>query len=370
MIKGKTIATASSTTAPSSEYRKIIALNQSMLKVYESNPFQFYKEFVLKEEKKDKNSQAILIGSVVDFGLLECKGDMTKFEQELDKGFVMFHEVKGTSQQYTLADLIFDESVRHVDADGKITTSFLTRFTDAFTKAQADGLYKRKTLEWALEDFANSKANEYLKLRIQAVGKKVIDIRVIDKAKFIISQLMTDPFTRHIFNQEGTLTHVPIEWTYTTLFGNQIPCKQEVDHLTIDHEQKKVIISDLKCNYDNEMFDYSYLKYGYYIQNAFYRLGVREWLDKNGMCEYEIVDGMRFIVADTSGNNRRPLIYHTSMNDVEKGLNGFYINGLHYEGVYGLMEGVSWAMENGIYNITKQNFENNGIVPLNIRYDR
>lgn len=372
MIKGTIAEPKQSLVVPTTDYRKIVALNQSALKVYDTDPVRFFREFVMKEQRKEKDSFSILLGSLVDYGVLECHGNMTEFEQNFDKYFVLFEGTKGTGQAFILADYLFEETLKATNEDGTITSSFLERFTDAFTRIQNDGKYSKKTVEWAADDFAKSPANDYFEKLMESVGKKVVDLKLVDRAKQLIYQLLTDPFTTEIFNNTAGKEMLPkfvIEWVYETVFGDKLKCKQEVDHLLIDHEKKEVIISDLKCNFDNELFEYSYLKYGYYIQNAFYHLGVRYWLDENEMKDYTIKDGMRFIVADTSGNNRRPLIYWTTSKDLEMGLKGFYLRGQRYDGVYPLMEGVNWAMAENVFNITKTNFDNQGQCTINIQYE-
>ncbi len=357
---------------PTTDYRKIVAINQSAIKVYDTDPMKFFREFVLKEQRKEKDTFSLLLGTLVDYGVLECRGNEVEFEQNFDKYFTLFEGNKGTGQAFILADYLFEETMKSVNDKGIITCSFVDRFTDAFNRIQADGKYSKKTGEWAIEDFVKSPANDYFSKLMDSIGKKVIDLKLVDKGKQLIKQLLTDDFTCEIFNgndDKEMLTKFIIEWKYTTLFGDILECKQEVDHLLIDHDKKEVIISDLKCNFDNELFEYSYLKYGYYIQNAFYYLGVKYWLDENKMKDYTILDGMRFIVADTSGNNRRPLIYQTTLDDLQKGLNGFYLRGQRYEGVYGLLEAVNWAMATNIFNVTKENFDNNGQCKLNIQYE-
>ena len=54
-------------------YRQLEGLNQSALKVYDSDPVKFYKEFILKEQREDTSSPAMLLGDLVDFYLLECR---------------------------------------------------------------------------------------------------------------------------------------------------------------------------------------------------------------------------------------------------------------------------------------------------------
>lgn len=86
------------------------------------------------------------------------------------------------------------------------------------------------------------------------------------------------------------------------------------------------------------------------------------------MTDYKIINGMNFIVADTSKNKKRPIIYTTSIEDVKKGINGFKINNKYYRGVNELMTDLNWALNTDIFNVTRTQFLNKGKIPLNINY--
>lgn len=368
-----TVATTPVITRDNRDYRsEMKGLNQSMLKVYRDDPMDFYFQFVMGEKRKPKDSWSILVGDVLDFIMLDCRGDLVEFEQRFGEKFAIFEGTKSSAQVFTLADVLFEESQKDV-VDGVVCTDFMCRFERALYVVQNDSKnpkYKGKTVEKALEDF-NENGREYFDKKLENINKVIVDLTVVDKAKFICEQLMSDPFVSDIFNgndDKEYLTKFPIEWKYTTTKGNIIDCKSEIDIILIDHNKKEVYVKDLKTSYDNEEFEYTYIKYGYYIQNVFYIAAMRYWLDNNGMKDYSIIYGMEFMVADTSRNNRRPLRYTTSKDDLVKGLYGFTLNGKYYKGVIELMNALDWSLENGIFNISKENLENNGIVELKISY--
>lgn len=352
-------------------YREMGALNQSLLKTYSRNPKQFYKEFVLKEKRKEKDTFSTLLGSLGDFILLECNGDVDEFDGRMDEKFVLFDGVKGSGQGFLLADYIWEYTERDMDEENNVSTSFVERFTEAFNRIQAEGKYSKKTLEWAITDFENSPASEYFASKLQSIGKKVVDVRMIEKAKNISLQLMQDENTYDIFhpnNNVEVVNHMVVEWTYTTAFGDEIKCKMEADRVHFYHKEKRVEIFDLKFNYDNEAFDGSYLKWGYYIQQAFYTLGMKWWLENNNMEDY-IISSFKFIVADTSVDNLRPLVYIVTEEDWEKSLNGFTVHGWKYPGLYELFESVNWALTSGIFNISMEAFNNKGQMEMKINYE-
>lgn len=338
------------------EYRKIDALNQSALKVYDTDPVLFYRQFILKEPREDSSSTAMLLGDLVDFYLLECKGNGADFDLKFDDKFVLFSGARTTSQVFDLADELFKVTKLSMTEEGEIITDFEVRFKEAFNNVQAGGKYKGKTWEKALDDFTTNGMG-YFESLMKSIGKKVVDLNLVEKAKNIVNQLVTDDFTKDIFNKE-LLTKFAIEFEW---YG--FKCKMEADAIYVDHENNTIQPYDLKVTYDNEEFAYSYLKNGYYIQQAFYFQGIMDWKTANGYQSYEIKP-MSFIVADSSKNNRKPLVYKLTTRHVSQGYMGFTNNGRYYRGIEQLMEAVKWSNDNSIWNCSKEAFDSNGLITL------
>lgn len=369
MIKGKQVQPRALIDKPNLNYRKLDALNQSMLKLFDSDPVKFFEEFKMGKKRKDKKNVSLIIGDIVDFYLLECGGEDAEFVSRFDEKFVLFSGVKGSGQVFVLADYLFEETENCINGVGEITCEFETRFAEAVKRVRADDKYKGKTDDKILEDFmVNGK--EYFDTRMEAIGKTVVDLSLVDKAKIVAGKLKTDPFTKDLFNygDEGFFTHYPIEFRYELDDERSIVCKAEVDMMQIDHEKEIIQPMDLKTTYDNESFDYMYIKNSYYLQNAFYVKAVNEWAKANGMKDYS-VKPMRFVVGDTSSNNRRPLVYETSLIDVQKAINGFDLRGSHYRGISELIDDIAWAEENDQWSCSREAFENKGQMKLNINYD-
>ncbi len=353
---------------PPLPYREIPALNYSGIKLFDDEgAMNFYKQFVLGEKKKEKAPSAgMLIGQLDDFLMLECDGQLDVFEQRFSEQFCLFDGIKGSGQAFVLADELYIIAERDT-VDGELTTSFAQRFMEAFSRVQADGKYKGKTLEWAITDFAASPASEYLESRIENIGKYVVDLFQVEKSKKIGEQLLNDSFTHSIYNSNlDVYNKFPITWKWQTIFNGEIECKSEIDKLLVDDDNKEIYIKDQKCTYDNndEEFAYSYLKHYYYIQNAFYWNAVNYWKNENNMKDYIIVDGMEFVVADTSNNNRRPLRYKTNSKHILDATNGFTHRGIYYRGIGSLIEEIAWCKANNIWDCSKLAYENDGIIEL------
>jgi len=376
MIKGKAKQRTGET--PTVNYRKLDALNQSMIKLFDSDPVKFFEEFKLgKRRDDDKKSTSLIIGDLVDFYLLSCRGDDDEFHNRFDEKFALMKGDKGSGQVFLLADTILELTKRDTDPDsGKVKTSFETRFSEAVQRVQADGKYKGKTADKILEDFEKN-GMDYFQTLIDNIGKTVIDTSLIDKALSVANRIKNDEFTRDYFdfdvleNTDGhneLLTHVPIQWQYRIDDKRVVECKSEIDMIFIDHEGKTIYPRDLKTSYDNESFDYMYIKNSYYLQNAFYWKAVRLWALENGLGDYKVMP-LDFIVGDTSANNRKPLIYQTSMEDVEKGLKGFDLRGNHYRGIEELIDEIAWCEEKDIWDCSRESYNKMGVMKLNVKYD-
>ena len=370
MIKGKSI-TSKRESVPECrvDYRKIDALNVSSIKCYDTDPVKFYREFILKQKRADKKSTSLIIGDLADFYLLDCRGDDEEFENRFHDKFALYEGAKGTGQVFTLADKLYSVTETSLNSMGEVVISFEDRFKDAYDFMIHQGFYKGKTLEKVLEDF-NDKGKDYFQTLLDNSCKIVVEVSLVDKSKKVATMLATDPFTEEVF-KEGDMDYLPkfpIEWEYTTQSGKVIKCKSEVDILKICHKEKKIYLKDLKTTYDNENFEYSYLKFRYDLQAAFYYLALEYWRKQEGMVDYT-VEPMEFIVGDTSANNRRPVRFQTTLSDLDAGLNGCTIRGNRYKGIHELIDEISWAEDNDIWNASKELCDNNGIMQLNLNYD-
>lgn len=367
MVKGKQIQPKVFAEKTVTNYRKLDALNFSMIKLFDTDPVKFYEEFKLGKARKDRKNAALIIGDIVDFYILECKGDDLIFQDRMDEKFALFEGTKGSGQVFILADYIFEEASSSLNAEGEVTLNFATMFTTAYDKIKAEDKYKGKDEVAVMDDFVK-KGKAYYDTLMANIGKTVVETSLVDKAKNVANKLLKDEFTKGIFTPRADIeyfTHFGIAWTYP---GTKTECKSEIDMLFIDHEKGAIQPMDLKTTYDNESFDMMYVKNSYYLQNAFYSKAVREWADANGMEGFDVLP-MRFVVGDTSANNRRPLVYNTTLEDGQCGLFGFTFRGNYYRGVDELVREIIWAEENGVWDCSRAAFVNQGRMKLNIKYE-
>ena len=370
MVKGQAIKQRDTIDVPKVNYRELAALNVSMIKLFDTDPVKFFEQYKLGRKKEDSKGLSLVIGDLVDFYLLDCGGIEEEFDERFEEKFALFQGVKGSGQVFTLADELFKLTKEDTDDNGVTKSSFDARFTKAFEKCQAANLYKKKTEDQALKDFYDN-GYVYFQTQLDNIGKQVVEESVMEKAKKVAKLLKNDPFTADIFvNVDDDVEYFPklaITWNFPGL--PDLECKSEIDMLKVDHHEKKIYLMDLKTTYDNELFDLGYIKNGYYLQAAFYYLAVTEWMKLHDLTSYELVP-MEFIVGDTSSNNRRPVRYRTSMDDLHKGLFGFSLKGVYHRGIHELISEISWAEETDNWNVSRAVLANNGVINLNIQYDK
>jgi hypothetical protein len=363
MIKAQTTNVI---TKPNVNYRNLTALNYSMIKLFDENPVRFFEEFKLgKSRRSDSPSVSIVLGDLLDFYLLECNGSEEEFENKFDEKFCLTDIQRGTKQVYILADILFDLSKKELDEnEGVFITTFEHRFDEACSRIRKLNKYGNKTNDQILEDF-NNNGLAFFNKKMENLKKTVVEISMIDKVKKMAKLLLEDSYTSEIFNSKlDTFYKFPIEWEYLG-----IKCKSEVDILQIDHSKKLIYLRDLKTCFNNDGFvRFSYLEYKYYLQAAFYYYAVKYWAAENEMREYSVITP-QFVAVDTSINNRRPIVFKTSIEDIEKAVAGFSIGGYKRNGLYEIVNAIKWSEENNIWNESKLLHDNNGVLPLNINYD-
>ena len=136
-----------------------------------------------------------------------------------------------------------------------------------------------------------------------------------------------------------------------------------MDKVVIDHEEKTVQVYDLKCTWSVENFYEEYYLYRRaYIQAYLYWVACNKLIEELDINDY-YVKYPKFIVCD-SINYMNPLIYTLTDGDISESFNGFTHKGKTYPGVQSLIENLGWAIENDIWNMSRENYLSNGVVNI------
>jgi hypothetical protein len=340
------------------EYRRLPHLNYSALKTFADSRHDFYKEFVLRTVTPDKKSEAMIMGDLVHCLML--------IHDEFENRYAIVDSSISvpTGQLKTLVDNLWKITLQNIGEDNQLTRAMNELLEEAFTMTCYKGTervaYKGKTLDYAINDFVTN-GREYYQYMRANFGKDVISARTYEKASIIVDELKVNPVTRGIFGiSESREVTIYNEEAITFTYRGKV-MKAMIDRIIVNHENKKVYIYDLKgTGWDIGSFEYNILKNHYYIQWTVYYLAVLSWIEQRGLTGYEVVP-LAFIAISTD-TDENPLIYSTSMEDLQAGLQGFISkNDKYYRGVDQLIDEIKWHEEHGIWNISREDYLNNGV---------
>lgn len=203
----------------------------------------------------------------------------------------------------------------------------------------------------------------------QNSGKSIVTEELYNKAAEISNSFLHSPLTTQYFTQGPNveiLTSLDIYWFY-----EKVACKSLLDFVHINHSNRTIAINDLKTTRTHVSdFISTVIKYRYDIQAAFYMDAFKWWVQniRTDLADYEIL-GFSFFVESTN-NIGSPLIYHVPKSTIYIGKYGADIinNGVKKTliGFDELITNFKWHMENNTWSYTKKQYENKGIIDINI----
>lgn len=334
-------------------YRAIQTDSSSSLKEFSIDRKKYYKRYVLGEHVEDKDNQAATIGRVVETLLLE--------PEQFDNRFHMSSCANTpTGLMLDFVEALYRATKQATDDFGVVTRTFDDLTRDAYVESG----FKIK-IEQVISKFIGSDAevyyNEIRKVRSQNLT--VVNANDVTNSEKIVTELRNNIVTRDIVNLMSNIT-------CTVLNQHQVESyivdghtfKSMFDKLVIDHDKMTVQVFDLKCTWSVENFyeDY-YLYRRAYIQAYLYYQATMH-LVKTKWEGYTALHPS-FIVCDST-NYYNPLIYTLTEVNLNDSYLGFDHKGKSYPGVQQLIKDLDWALHNGVWNMSRINYENNGIVNI------
>ena len=346
MIQGQTKTEA--------QYRAVIMDSSSSLKEFSQNRKKYHKKYILNEVVEEEDSKASVIGRLVETLLLEDHLFDSKFHMSVITS-------TPTGLMLDFVEALYKHTAAATNEDGILTRSFEDLCKDAYV----DSGFKIK-LEAVLTKFIGSDAEVYYKeiREVRSKGLTVITTQDVTNAEKIVTELKTNPITAEIVNLVNNAqysVHNQLQVEGYDVFGHLF--KSMMDMVHVDHANKVVQVYDLKCTWSVENFyDEYYLYRRAYIQGFLYHKAAESWASEMGYGDYTILLP-KFIVCDST-NYSSPLVYAMSGINMHDALDGFEYKGREYPGVAQLIEDLDWAIENDKWNISKENYINNGVVKL------
>lgn len=347
MIKGATKTEA--------VYRAVMLDSSSSLKDFSMDRKKYFKKYILGESVEDKDTQAATMGRIVETLLME--------PQDFDKRFYMSACVEAPSAlMLAFVNALYKFTKQATDDDGNITRTFEEISKDAYVESGFKIKY-----DAVIAKFAGSDAEIYYN-EIRTVRSKnltVVTTEDVTNAEKIVEELRNNPVTKDVVtlvNSKRYSVYNQLQVENYELDGHQF--KSMMDKLVVDHEKKTIQVYDLKCTWSVENFLEEYYLYRRaYIQALLYYKAAIHFMNNTEEIRGYRVEPPRFIVCDST-NYYNPLIYTLSDKDLEDAYNGFTHKNREYTGVATLIKDLKWALENNVWNISRENSINNGLVNI------
>ena len=346
MIQGETKTEA--------QYRAIYLDSSSSLKDFSMDRKKYHKKYILNQVVEDEESKAATTGRLVETLLMEPH----LFDEKFHISTCMSTP---TAMMLDFVEALYKYTVEATTEDGMVTRSFEDLCKDAY----ADAGFKI-TLEAVLKKFIGSEAEIYYKEIREVRSKKltVVTTKEIENAEKVVLELRTNPTTAEIVNLVDDAqysVHNQLQVEGYEVFSHMF--KSMMDKVIVDHKAKTVQVYDLKCTWSVENFYSEYYLYRRaYIQGFLYHKAVESWASEVGYRDYEILLP-KFIVCDST-NYANPLVYEMTQDSMNNAMNGFEYKGREYPGVVQLIEDLKWTLDNDVWNISRENHINNGVVKL------
>lgn len=341
-------------TKTEAQYRAVKMDSSSSLKEFSTNRKKYHKRYILNEKVEEEDNKAATTGRVVETLLLE--------PDEFDNRFHMsIVNSAPTAMMLEFVEALYKHTAAATNEDGVVTRGF-----EELTKdAHADSGFKIK-LEAVLGKFIGTDAEIYFKeiLEVRRKGLTVVTLQDVDNATKIVTELRSNSITAEIVNLVNSaryevLNQIQIEGY--DVFNHKF--KSMMDKVVVDHTAKTIQVYDLKCTWSVENFYEEYYLYRRsYIQAYLYWHGAKHQFAELLADGYNVLLPI-FIVCDST-NYSSPLLYQMTVDSMTAAVDGFEHKGRNYPGVESIINDLIWAIENDTWNISRENYLNNGVVNL------
>lgn len=338
------------------EYRDVSMDSSSSLKEFSLDRRKYHKKYVLNEKVEDNETKASVVGRVVETLLLE--------PEEFDNRFYMSVCLSApTGLMLAFVEALYKHTAAATDEFGNVNRTFTEISTDAY----AESGFKIK-YDAVIAKFQGSDAEIYYEelRKVRSKGLTVITAEEASNAQKIVDELRTNFVTSEIVNLINSA-----KWSVHNQFqieGYSVDgmlFKSMMDKVVIDHNKKTIQVYDLKCTWSVENFYEEYYLYRRaYIQAYLYFNAMLHLVNNTEDLHGYSVEPPKFIVCDST-NYYNPLVYTLGGEDLDAAYTGFEHKGRKYPGVKQLINDLKWAVENDVWNISRENYINNGV--LNIK---
>ena len=336
-------------------YRANMLDSSSSLKDFSMDRKKYYRKYILGEDVEDKDTQAATTGRVVETLLLE--------PELFDERFYMSSCVEAPSAlMLAFVNALYKFTKEATDDHGNVTRNFEDISKDAYVESGFKIKY-----EAVIGKFVGSDAEIYYnEMRtVKSRGLTVVTAEDVTNAEKIVEELRNNPVTKDVVNLVSSARYSV--YNQLQVEGYQIDdmkFKSMMDKVIVDHEERTLQVYDLKCTWSVENFLEEYYLYRRaYIQALLYFYATAYFRDTNNEMSGYIVLPPKFIVCDST-NYYNPLIYTLDPADLDSAYEGFTHKNREYKGVGTIIADLQWALENNVWNISRENSLSNGLVNI------
>lgn len=301
----------------------------------------------------DRNGPRSLIdrekisGEFLDFGSLV--DDMLQPEFNINDKYYVFDGEKPTAMLGTLCDELlntYDTVPDLINGNNILST---IKKIDLWKTTKDDGkLVGKFTLE----------ASDYVIAMFNSKNKTLVTNLLVQEAEEMVALLKTHEFSRDFFKQY-LLHQVEVNFEFSNFRFLSF-----LDYIKIDHENKTIRGIDLKTGSKPvSEFLSNFIKYRYYLQAALYQMAIQHYAIENGLGDYEILP-FQFLYCGRY--EKIPTTLEFTDKWEEAALEGFTTtSGYKYKGLYELVDSIEWHWRNEVFNMSKEQYENNGLIQIN-----
>jgi len=339
------------------EYRAVQMDSSSSLKEFSTNRKAYYKKYILGEKLEEEDTKASIIGRVVETLLLE--------PELFDERFHMSVCLSApTGLMLAFVEALYKHTAAATDEFGNVNRSFADISLDAYN----DSGFKIK-YDAVISKFQGSDAEIYYEelRKVRSKGLIVVTSDDVTNAEKIVTELKTNFVTSDVINLVSSARYdVKNQFQIEGYSVDGHLFKSMMDKVIVDHKQRAIQVYDLKCTWNVENFYEEYYLYrrAYIQAYLYYCAAISLTVNENSELYKYKVECPKFIVCDST-NYYNPLIYTLKEGDLLDAYEGFEHKGRKYPGVAQLIGDLKWAVETDVWNISRENFINNGV--LNIK---
>lgn len=199
----------------------------------------------------------------------------------------------------------------------------------------------------------------YIKIKHENRDKEVIMHKDLLDAEECVSALLNHKHTKHLFENS-------FENYYQYEFNSEykgFKIRGFIDKMSIDHKNKIVYMDDIKTGSSKASeFMSSFIKFGYYFQEAVYTNAFTQIAKDLGLENYKLAP-FRFIFIGRF--EKVPFVFEVTKKWHDAAINGFKTSsGYKYKGLSETVDEIYYHWFNKLYEFPMEVYKENGLIKL------